>query len=1447
MSTNIKSLIFFDKEGYPYNFNYNENNKEWEGKIYFDENSSDTFKTICMYIFENVQPYNFKETFDLRSSQLFNYSGITFLPQSISTEEKITNIQKVNNNPNFYSKWVYGDKFDKKFPVGSTICFNNLTGYTNSYQTSSPFSLIGTSGNTYYNVVGSKKDAFLITTYTNNRDFNFIFSGGTVSSVNVIKTPDYGDQKLVDLNNLNYYPDKKISVYGSNNNDGVYTYRDYNVLKTKIYDFLLPDMSYETGFTLKLDFYLMTQRPKLYEGDVIINYNDNSVTGTTIEFVNYINTSIDFVETGQTIIFENIDASPINSSDPEFKITGFIDRETILTDNLNFYYNQEISVIQTTSAITYTGLTYNDYIEIIATPYITGKTLHDKRQFQILNIENNKIQVREYIIPETGYTYKVSKVINKKKIKKIYCQQNSILETSSFYGYVICCSTTNKISLSQSIIPSGTTTYFYENTISSMRNKYINILNRYGLNLYHYHYNGYNYMVLDGLDYNYQPYYSGATAHINSNPLYLSNNFTYLNTGSTSQDSDIFYIITDEKLKSYEKVFHYDYNKLSKNFLIEIYFNINRDFVGYGFNITLNDLNYYIPISLNSTTSNNCIDIPTIHPTIINMTGDTSLSYSVGQEVNVIYDNEHRFSALILSYDYNSRNFILSSLDNIGDGTFCEWSISNTSNYTLNTINSFIEKYYNIFNLNGINIYSGYTNLNYTGYTLFIESFQPNIILYDIDVKVNNNSDFSIIQKVNNNSIVIDSSELYLVDNNKSLYDYELSTGMIIDICGCTYNTNNKQYNILRVTPDIIQLSYQGPFLYEYNRELFISINSYLRTPRGNYNRDINYKFSWNPIEENEPKISKNIFYYDYSGEQLKDNGLLTYQGQKPLWNNDTNNLVFLNDKPNYNIERIYDPEYQQTIFEELNYKLERLNSVQYYNYVPVPIQVFIGFNSKNEGVSQNELILEKIENIIFSGKTSNVSGDTIYINNFLITTGDTESYIDYIVNSYIGEYEYIEDNVSEKIKTRFDFSLLGFEEGQFISINFSEDIVTGQTLFNNYEIYEIKDITNNRITINGLLTSFDTSLSGKTYNFIIKTEPHRIANISIYGQTEIEDERFVQHLKLLGAKLNSETQPIFKESDINEIGIDYTILNRKRKELLTIYPEIYNYIGSYKALINSINFFGYNDLDLYEYYRCIKPKSPLYGKLQRVLIEDIFVNTIPGWEEIEIDSSNYLKTNLFNLTYKITDFDGNYVEMYSLSEVQQKLIKMVQWLRKNIIPLSSNILDITGVANAGTSFYSNYNAANYVKKILVNQNNSVINFYYIQTLNIDTNYLFTINFYLVSGSTMPDYWTAKIKTFHLNENTRELEPVQYINLYKRDLLSYSFNIDYNIDPYVYIETQSYNEYGLGYTNHKLFNYNEGRNFVLINNNFTNINYKYVNNEYGYYIIDNGRFYIINF
>ena len=54
------NLIFFDKEGHSLNFNYNNTLGRYEGDILFDHNSSDTFKTSCVYLFEKVNKFEFE-------------------------------------------------------------------------------------------------------------------------------------------------------------------------------------------------------------------------------------------------------------------------------------------------------------------------------------------------------------------------------------------------------------------------------------------------------------------------------------------------------------------------------------------------------------------------------------------------------------------------------------------------------------------------------------------------------------------------------------------------------------------------------------------------------------------------------------------------------------------------------------------------------------------------------------------------------------------------------------------------------------------------------------------------------------------------------------------------------------------------------------------------------------------------------------------------------------------------------------------------------------------------------------------------------------------------------------------------------------------------------------------------------------------------------------------
>ena len=340
---------------------------------------------------------------------------------------------------------------------------------------------------------------------------------------------------------------------------------------------------------------------------------------------------------------------------------------------------------------------------------------------------------------------------------------------------------------------------------------------------------------------------------------------------------------------------------------------------------------------------------------------------------------------------------------------------------------------------------------------------------------------------------------------------------------------------------------------------------------------------------------------------------------------------------------QIHIPEYQQTIFDDLYYELDTYNSNNY-NYIPEPLQIFIGYNSVDEGVTSNTLIMEKIETLSFSGYTSSLE-------NFNI---DANGRITLITSS-------------TSIYNNTNFMTYGFTKGQLISFELTHQEITGQTIYENFDNYKILSLNTKELIVDTGGTyytgmtyqAFNTS--GGTYFFNINVEPQTYAKIQIYGETENEDERFKVVLNNLGIQINPEDEYIFKESDINEFGIDYIKLNSKRKEMLSIYPDIWNYIGAYKSLINAINYFGYNDLKLYEYYRNMNTTSPLYHKLRRVLIQNVFDNTIDGYTEVDLykdthEQGNWRKTSLFNLTYDITDIDGNNVEMYSLDEVQIKL-----------------------------------------------------------------------------------------------------------------------------------------------------------------------------------------------
>lgn len=198
------------------------------------------------------------------------------------------------------------------------------------------------------------------------------------------------------------------------------------------------------------------------------------------------------------------------------------------------------------------------------------------------------------------------------------------------------------------------------------------------------------------------------------------------------------------------------------------------------------------------------------------------------------------------------------------------------------------------------------------------------------------------------------------------------------------------------------------------------------------------------------------------------------------------------------------------------------------------------------------------------------------------------------------------------------------------------------------------------------------------------------LAEIDLYGEVEGEDERLKIVLQNFGKKIDYDKEYIFRDSDIKEDLPDYKLLNKKRKELLLEGDNIYPYLGSYKALINIINYFGYFDVKIKEYFLNVDEDSSNYGNYMQILVP----KNAKQREEVRaawrvVPSKIYKKTSLFGLFYdlnKATENEDIYgipevVDAFDFSpeEVLIKLFGLKELLKKEYLPLNARIYDITG------------------------------------------------------------------------------------------------------------------------------------------------------------------------
>lgn len=256
--------------------------------------------------------------------------------------------------------------------------------------------------------------------------------------------------------------------------------------------------------------------------------------------------------------------------------------------------------------------------------------------------------------------------------------------------------------------------------------------------------------------------------------------------------------------------------------------------------------------------------------------------------------------------------------------------------------------------------------------------------------------------------------------------------------------------------------------------------------------------------------------------------------------------------------------------------------------------------------------------------------------------------------------------------------------------------------------------INNEAMQVNIALSSYDEGRHHRVLGIYEVSDGVEtlIAKIKFYGEVEGEDERLRSLLENLGATLDDNDFILFKEHDITEMSPDYILLNQKRKELLLNLHEIKPFVGTYKAILNAIDFFGYNNITLKEYWLNIDDSATSFGKLKAIPVPNSskYGELQRKSMMIELPSSTMKKTSRFSLVYKINVPNGEFdywdipqvdeVLEFTPEEVLIKLYGLKSKLQKEYLPLSAKIVDIVGegdyFAQKNLNIWNNQNAISY-------------------------------------------------------------------------------------------------------------------------------------------------------
>ena len=246
-----------------------------------------------------------------------------------------------------------------------------------------------------------------------------------------------------------------------------------------------------------------------------------------------------------------------------------------------------------------------------------------------------------------------------------------------------------------------------------------------------------------------------------------------------------------------------------------------------------------------------------------------------------------------------------------------------------------------------------------------------------------------------------------------------------------------------------------------------------------------------------------------------------------------------------------------------------------------------------------------------------------------------------------------------------------------------------------NPEGYIVTDvITSEALQINLAIRSETENTFKRTLFIKDQCTGDIIAEILVWGETVGEDERLSVMTQNMGYNILESDSDIFRNTNIKELLPNFEEVNLKRKEIMLEGSNIYPFLGSYKGLINAIKFFGYDTLQVKEFWKNVDANSPMFGKYIQSNNISIFDPTVQlNDKTITLPNKKFRKTSLFSLVYRInnivpdryTDEDLPITEEnydFTIEEILIKLFGLKKKLENEFLPLNARIKDITGEAD---------------------------------------------------------------------------------------------------------------------------------------------------------------------